>query len=161
WNDDEKKLAERVIKAVSLVELITDERVKRDADYIARTLYARLGDGSQRKAIQQKLDVLRGHGFVDSSDKTGYKIQSSAGQEWQKERDKHTAGIEQISQEVQKTSPWAMGEMEKPLRDGMAIPWQGWFSAAVGAGDVQVKPERSPTKIEVDFRYLSGPDALN
>ncbi len=154
WSKTEKTLAERVLKAVSLLELLPDERVKKDAELVARSLYERLGQGSQKDAIQKLLDVLRGAGHVDYSEKSGYKIQSSAGQEWQKERDKYAVGVEKVSEKVLDALSWAMADVEKVNREGMAIPWHGWFSNAIGAVDAQVKQERSATKIEVDFRYL-------
>src|SRR5690606_26994621 len=100
WSDDEKKLAEKVLKAVSLLELMPDERIKNDAELIARSLYERLGQGSRKDAMQKLLDSLRGAGHVDYSEKSGYKIQSSAGQEWQKERDDFGVGPEKVSAKV-------------------------------------------------------------
>lgn len=155
WNAAEKRLAERVLKAVSLLELLPDERVKKDAELIARSLYERLGQGSQKDAIQKLLDVLRGAGHVDYSEKSGYKIQSSAGQEWQKERDKYAVGVEKIGEKVQAALEWGMGDVEKADREGLTIPWQAWFSNSLGIVDAQVKQERSATKMEVDFRYLA------
>ncbi len=155
FSEDDKKLAEKVLKAVSLLELIPDERVKKDADLIARSLYERLGQGPRKDAIQKLLDVLRGAGHVDYSEKSGYKIQSSAGQEWQKERDAYAVGPEKIGAKIQEALSFAMPAVEKANRDGLVIPWQAWFTNAIGITDALVKAERSATKIEVDFRYLS------
>lgn len=155
WSAAEKKLAERVLMAVSLLELLPDERVKKDAELIARSLYECLGQGSQKDAIQSLLDGLRSAGYVDYSEKSGYKIQSSAGQEWQKERDKYAVGIEKVSEKIQAALEWAMVDVEKADREGMAIPWQAWFSNTLGVAEAQVKQERSATRIEVDFRYLA------
>jgi hypothetical protein len=151
---EEKMLAEKTLKAVSLLELIADERVKRDADYVARSLYERLGQGSQKDAIQKLLDALRGSGHVDYSEKSGYKIQSSAGQEWQKERDAYAVGPEKMGGKILEALSLTMPGVEKADRNGLAIPWQAWFSNAIGIVDAQAKTERSATKIEVDFRYL-------
>lgn len=152
--DEERKRCQKVLKAVSLLELLPGGRVKNDAELIARTLYERLGQGSQKDAVQRALDILRAAGFVDSSEQTGYKIQSSAGQEWQKERDGYAVGVEKIISEVHKSLTFAMVDVEKVDRDGMSLPWQAWFSNALGVAEAQVKQERSPTRIEVDFRYL-------
>ncbi len=150
----DKKLAEKVLKAVSLLELIADERVKKDATLIARTLYEKLGGGSQLDVIQKALDALRGASFVDYSDKTGYKIQSSAGQEWQKERDKYAVGVEKIGEKVQEALTWCVSEVDKASLGGVGLPWQAWFSNSMGVSDAQIKSERSATKVEVDFRFL-------
>lgn len=155
WNSEEQKLAEKVLKAVSLLELIPDERVKKDADLVARALYERLGQGSRKDAIQTLLDALRASGHVDYSEKSGYKIQSSAGQEWQKERDAYAVGPERIGGKILEALSFAMPDVEKVNREGLAIPWQAWFSNSIGIADAQVKAERSATRIEIDFRYLS------
>jgi hypothetical protein len=155
WSDKEKKLADKVLKAVSLLELIPDERVKKDAELVSQSLYERLGQGSRRDSIQALLDALRGAGYVDYSEKSGYKIQSSAGQEWQKERDDYGVGPEKVGAKVQEALTWVMAEVDKVNREGMAIPWQAWFSNSIGLSEVLVKGERSATKMEVDFRYLS------
>ena len=156
WGDKQKKLAEKVLKAVSLLELIPDERTKKDADLVGRALYEKLGQGSKKEAIQTLLDALRASGHVDYSEKSGYKIQSSAGQEWQKERDALGVGSEKIGGQVQEALSFAMPEVEKADRDGLSIPWQAWFTNAFGINDALVKNERSTTKIEVDFRYLDS-----
>jgi hypothetical protein len=154
WSKEEKRYAEKTLKAVSLLELISDERVKRDADFIARSLYERLGQGSRKDSIQKLLDALRGAGHVDYSEKSGYKIQSSAGQEWQKERDGYAVGSDKLGGKIQDALSLMMPSVEKADRDGLAIPWHAWFSNTLGIADAQVKTERSATKIEVDFRYL-------
>ncbi|NQZ56597.1 MAG: ribosome recycling factor, partial [Lentisphaeraceae bacterium] len=41
----------------------------------------------------------------------------------------------------------------------MSIPWHAWFSDSINVSDATVKVERSPTKIEVDFRFLSEAEA--
>lgn len=155
WTDNEKKLAAKALKAVSLLELIPSERVKKDAELVARSLYERLGQGSRKDTIQRLLDALRAAGSVDYSEKSGYKIQSSAGQEWQKERDAYGVGPEKVAEQVGHALEWAMASVAKVDREGLAVPWQGWFSSSIGISDAQVKQERSPTRIEVDFRYLS------
>ena len=147
-------LAVKVLKTVALVELLREDRVKRDATLIGRCLYERVGQGSCTDAIQKTLDMLKAAGFVEYSEKTGYKIQSAAGQEWQKERDSYAVGVEQIGAKVQDALGWSLGELEKPDLNGVGIPWLAWFSASNGMSDAQIKSERSPTRIEVDFRYV-------
>lgn len=153
------ELAERVLKTVALVELLPEERGKRDVDLLARCLYERLGQGNQTDAIQKALDVLRGAGFVEYSEKAGYKIQSAAGQEWQKERDGYAVGVEQVGAKVQEALGYLVADVEKADLNGLPVPWHAWFSTSVGVSDVSLKTERSPTRVEADFRYVDSSDA--
>lgn len=155
----DSKLAERVLKALALVELLPEEQGKRDATLLARCLYERLGQGNQADVIQNALDTLRGAGFVEYSEKTGYKIQSAAGQEWQKERDGYVPGVEQIGAKVQDALKFLVADVEKADLNGLPVPWHAWFSTSVGVSDALLKTERSPTRIEADFRYVDASEA--
>ncbi|MEI8257513.1 MAG: BREX system P-loop protein BrxC, partial [Deltaproteobacteria bacterium] len=79
-------LAQRAAKAVALLEMI-QEQVPTTASLVAQCLYARLGSGNQIQPITAALERLRHANLLGYSEKHGYKIQSSAGQEWQRERD--------------------------------------------------------------------------
>lgn len=152
-------LAARVLKTVSLLELLPEEQTKRDIQLIGRCLYERLGQGSQNDAIQKALDTLKGAGFVEYSEKSGYKIQSAAGQEWLKERDSYGVSVDKIEEKVQSALGWGLAEAEKADLNGVGLPWLAWFSTSNGVSDAQVKGERSPTRVEVDFRYVHPTDA--
>lgn len=52
-----------------------------------RCLYASVGAPNPQGDIQQALDALVAQSLLSVSENTGYKLQSSAGQEWQRERD--------------------------------------------------------------------------
>ena len=105
----DRPLMARVVKAIAMLELV-QERQKTSTELIARGLYTQLGQGNQQPAIQQAIDALMAENLLGYSEKTGYKIESSAGQEWQRERDAYGPGVEQQSTEVQKALPDLIGE---------------------------------------------------
>ncbi|WP_051039072.1 BREX system P-loop protein BrxC [Chamaesiphon minutus] len=82
-------LLARVAKIVSLLELIQEQEPTTVA-LVSQCLYERLGQGNQEGRISQALEQLRELNLLSYSEKTGYKLQSSAGQEWARERDSYS-----------------------------------------------------------------------
>jgi hypothetical protein len=122
---------------------------------VAQCLYTRLGQGSIQDAVQQALDTLKGESLVGYSEKTGYKIQSTTGQEWQRERDDYPVGTEKASAHIQEALMWLMGEVDKPNLEGMPVPWQALYSDSVGANDERINKETKHTVVTIDFRHVS------
>ncbi len=147
------KLGARVVKAVAMLEMI-QEREKTTADLVARCLYERLGQGSIASDVQKALDDLVGHGFLASSEKTGYKIESAAGQEWQRDRDFYQPTAENVSELVRRRLLEILGN-DKPSLDGMEVPWLALYSDGLSARDIRLKDERKHTVVTVDFQYTN------
>ena len=95
--DDE--LARRVAKTVALLQLV-QEQEPTTVGLVSQCLYERLGQGNRETAIQEKLEKLRSLSFLSFSEKQGYKIQSSAGQEWDRERESGTSSPDKLSRVV-------------------------------------------------------------
>lgn len=146
--------AQRAAKAVALLELIQDE-VPTTAELVASCLYARLGDGNRVPAVTAALEKLRGLNLLTYSEKSGFKVQSSAGQEWERERNDYPVTIEVISETVQYTLKALVGEMqERPKLRGRSFPWALWFSDGRQAHDVKLMDAREDSTVAVDFRYI-------
>jgi hypothetical protein len=146
--------AQRAAKAVALLELI-QEQVPTTPELVAKCLYARLGEGNRVHAVSQALEKLRGLSLVSYSEKLGFKIQSSAGQEWEKERLDYPVAIETISEIVRDTIKVLVGEMqERPKYKGRSFPWALWFSDGRLAQDVKLADAREDSTVVVDFRYV-------
>ncbi|MCA9627282.1 MAG: BREX system P-loop protein BrxC [Myxococcales bacterium] len=157
--DDETAI--RVAKAVALLELI-QEQVPTMPPLIAQCLYRRLGEGNQVGAVTAALDKLRNLSLVTYSEKQGYKIQSSAGQEWQRERDDIGVTQEQISKIVQTSLKTLVGSMqERPRWRGRTFPWTLWFSDGRQAHDVKLQDAREDSTVAVDFRFVGKKDDRN
>ncbi len=147
-------LAQRVAKAVALLELI-QEQTPTTPVLVAQCLYARLGEGNRVPAVTDALEKLRGLGLLSYSEKQGFKIQSSAGQEWQREREDIGVAQEQISKIVQESLKGLVGSMqERPRWKGRNFPWTLWFSDGRQANDVKLQDTREDSTVAVDFRFL-------
>jgi hypothetical protein len=146
--------AQRVAKAVALLELIQDQ-VPTTPELVASCLYARLGEGNRVQAVTAALEKLRTLNLVTYSEKGGFKIQSSAGQEWERERLDYPVTIEVIGETVQQTLKTLVGELqERPKHRGRSFPWALWFSDGKQAHDVKLMDAREDSTVAVDFRYV-------
>jgi len=145
-------LIQRVLKAVAMLQQVQDDKRETTSQLIASCLYERLGQGNQLPAIQAALDALVGENVLGYSEKAGYKVQSTAGQEWQNERDDYAPGLEQKSAKVLEALEWLMGDVDKPKLGDMGITWRAFYSDGYGQKDARVKDERKYTVVTVDFQ---------
>jgi hypothetical protein len=147
-------LAIRCAKAVALLEQI-QEQVPTTAELVAQCLYSRVGQGSQVQAMTDALERLRSANHVSYSEKQGYKVQSSAGQDWEEERREIGIAQEQIAKAVQDTVKHLVGSMqERPKWKGRPFPWTLFFSDKKQAHDVKLQDTREDSTVTVDFQFL-------
>ena len=147
-------LAQRVAKAVALLELI-QEQTPTTPELIAACLYAKLGEGNRVQIVNEALEKLRSLSLLSYSEKHGFKIQSSAGQEWQRERDDIGVTQEQISKTAQDALKHLVGStQDRPRWKGRSFPWTLWFSDGRQAHDVKLQDAREDSTVAVDFRFL-------
>lgn len=147
-------LTQRAAKAVALLELI-QERTPTTPELVASCLYTQLGEGNRVQAVTDALEKLRSLSMLSYSEKQGYKIQSSAGQEWQRERDDIGVGQEQISKLVQEALRHLVGSMqERPRWKGRTFPWLLYFSDGRQVHDLKMQDVREDSAVVVDFRLL-------
>jgi hypothetical protein len=147
------ELAARVAKAVALLELIQDS-LPTDAKLVARCLYDRLDRGSCEQAVHEALEELRRHNLLGYSEKTGYKIQSSSGEEWERDRSDIQPSSEDRAELVQDALAHLTSEPEQPRLEGRPFPLLVLFSDGRSKQDVHVRDPRDPASLAVDFRYL-------
>lgn len=161
WNDAqvrEDELAQKVAKAVALLELI-QEQTPTTPTLVAQCIYARLGEGNRVQAVTDALEKLKHLSLLSYSEKHGYKIQSSAGQEWQRERDDLGVTQEQISTLVAQAIKSLVGLIhERPRWKGRTFPWTLWFSDGRQFHDEKLQDVREDSTIPVDFRLLAKKD---
>jgi hypothetical protein len=151
----EDPLCARVAKAVALLQLVQNERLPTSADLVAKCLYARLGQGSNVAAVTQALDRLHALGLLSRLEKTGYRIQSSAGQEWAKEREDTAATPQARSLVIQQELEQLVGEVKRPEHRGSPFPWLALFNDGGDAVDVRLKDPRIDAAITVDYRLVA------
>lgn len=148
-------LALRAAKAVALLEMI-QETEPTTPELIAKCLYDRLGVGDQVSEVKVALELLRSQGLLGFSEKLGYKIQSSAGEEWERERRDGGASHDKISQHVLDALKELLADVEKPKLSDRPFPLAGFFNDGRVQQDAKVQDPRDPASVILDFRFLPG-----
>jgi hypothetical protein len=151
--DDE--IAQRAARAVALLELIS-EHMPTTAELVAKCLYSHLGQGNQLQAVSEALERLREENLLGFSESQGYKVQSSAGQEWERERRDVPVTGDRKSELVQEKLHELISMPERPRWKGFPFPWTAWYSDGRSAEDKRIKETRSGATVVVDFRFLAN-----
>jgi hypothetical protein len=152
-------LMARVVKAVSMLELSQHKR-KTSADLVARCLYENVGDGSIEAPVQRALDTLVGENLLRYSEDRGYKIESSAGQEWQQQRDAYLPAPDQESAEIQAEIEKAVSADAAAVQlAGLKLPWLVLYTDTLGAKEIHLKDERKTTVVTLDLQLTRGQGA--
>jgi hypothetical protein len=147
----------RAAKAVSLLELIQDT-VPTDAKFVSQCLYDRLDRGNQVADVTEALEELRRRNLLSFSEKQGYRVQSTAGEEWERERREITAPRESISEIVEDALKFLLDKPERPKMKGRAFPWAGVYSDGREKVDAKLLDPRDDAAFRVDFRFLPNDD---
>jgi hypothetical protein len=150
---DTDALLVRAAKAVALLELIQETQAT-DARLVAQCLYDRVDRGNQVAAVTEALEELRRRNLLGYSEKLGYKLQSSAGEEWERERRDIPAPREALGEIVQDGLKYLLGTPDRPQLQGRSFPWAARFSDGRRADDVSLADPRDNAAFLVDFRYL-------
>jgi hypothetical protein len=147
----------RAAKAVALLELI-QENEPTTADLVARCLYDRLDRGDQTRQVTEALEWLKAHNLLGYSEKQGYKIQSTAGEEW--ERTKRDIGVSRdtISDYVLEALKNLLASAERPKWKDRPFPLGGYLSAGRLKQDERVIDPRDDASIQIDFRFVHADD---
>ena len=151
---DTDALLVRAAKAVALLELIQETQAT-DARLVAQCLYDRVDRGNQVAAVTEALEELRRRNLLGYSEKLGYKLQSSAGEEWERERRDIPAPREALGEIVQEGLKYLLGTPDRPQLQGRSFPWAARFSDGRRADDVSLQDPRDNAAVLVDFRYLA------
>ena len=148
-------IAARSVKAVALLELIQGEQAT-TAELVAKSLYPRLGHPSLVSETTEALERPRAASLLTYSEKLGFKLQSPAGQEWDRERGDFSASSDQISAIVREALDRLSAELPRPKLQGRPFPWIVFFSDGRHAHDVRLKNVTADAVVTVDFRWVSA-----
>jgi hypothetical protein len=149
-------LHHRVAKAVALLELVQQRPgLATTPELVARCLYDRLGLGSQVDAIKTALDQLGALSLLSFTEKYGYKIQSSAGQEWARERDAIGATPTQRSEMIHKELSLLLADADRPRLRAIPFGWLVFFNDGRDFADMRLRDPRTDAAIAVDFRLAT------
>lgn len=150
---DTSGLLVRTAKAVALLELIQEQQPT-DAKLVAQCLYDRLDRGNHLSAVTDALEQLRRRNLLGYSEKHGYKLQSSAGEEWERERRDIGVSSEAVSGLLQARLTFLLGSPERPRLQQRPFPWAGEFSDGRRQSNVILVDPRDEAAVRVDFRFL-------
>ncbi len=151
---DKNRLLLRAAKAVALLELIQDT-VPTDAKLVAQCLYDRVDRGNHVGAVTEALEELRRRNLLGYSEKHGYKVQSSAGEEWERERRDKPVARELLSEIVQDALKYLAAQPERPRLQGRSFPVAAMFSDGRSHTDVPIMDSRDDAVVRVDFRFVT------
>lgn len=151
--DDENELLVRAAKAVALLELIQDS-APTDAQLVAQSLYDQVDRGNQVAEVTEALEELRRRNLLGYSEKQGYKIQSSAGEEWERERRDIGVAREITNEIVQDALKYLLALPDRPRLQGRPFPWAALFSDGRRVDDLILVDPRDDAKVQIDFRFL-------
>ena len=150
----------KVAKAVALLEQI-QEQEPTTATLVSQCLYARLGMGTPEPETTRAFDKLRELGLLTYSEKLGYKLQSSAGQEWQRERDARPVTSEEISYIVGEKLKELIGTLDRPRFKSKPFPWAVLYSDGRQHQDERLQMPSDAAVVTVDLRYLTTSEERN
>ena len=146
----------RAAKAVALLELIQDTEPTTE-DLVSKCLVERMDGGNQQAAVRQALEALRKRNLLHYSEKDGFKIQSTAGEEWERERADFPFSRVELSKQLQEGLKGLMGDasgVERPKLEGRPFPWEVRYSDGRYAIDAQLIDPRDDACLTLDLRCL-------
>lgn len=152
--DDASGLLVRAAKAVAMLELVHEDHPT-DAQLVAQCLYDRIDRGNQVQQVTQALEELHRRNLLAYSAKSGYKIQSSAGEEWERERRDIHVARETRGEVIQEGLKFLVTAPERPKLRERPFPLGASFSDGRLADDVTLVSTHDPAAVRFDFRYLS------
>ncbi len=156
-------LAGRVVKAVALLQQLQDAQRNDNPrptsdEFVARCLYARLGDPNAQPAVREVLERLRGLNLLAYSERTGYKVQSAAGQEWERTRADLQVDQSTLVGTVRDQLKGLLDEPERPKLRGNPFAWSAWFGDEQCLREEHIKaPRGRDVEAPVDLRMVSDP----
>src|SRR5690606_20060209 len=113
-----------------------------------------LDRGSQVAAITEALEGLRRRNLLSYSEKQGYKIQSTAGEEWERERRDIGVSTEAIGEMVQGALRHLLGSTDRPRLHARTFPWKAHYSDGDRVSDALLADSRDDATIVIDFRFV-------
>jgi hypothetical protein len=146
----------RAAKAVALLEMIQDTDPTTEG-LVAKCLAERMDGGNQQAVVRQALEELRRRNLLGYSEKLGFKIQSTAGEEWERERADFPFTRQDLSKQLQDGLKLLMGDassVERPKLEGRPFPWEVRYTDGRYANDAQLLDPRDDACLTLDLRCL-------
>lgn len=152
-------LARRAAKAVALLEQV-QETMPTTARLVAQCLYERMGLGNREPEVAKALERLRELGFLTLSEKHGYRVQSSAGQEWARDRDSYQVTGTEVSRTVRERLRQILGTAERPKLRGRGFPIAALFSDGRDYTEDRVVSPADAAVVTFDLQFRKRPEEV-
>ena len=110
----------------------------------------------RRAATQADLKARSALGLVSFHDKQGYKIMSSAGQDWQRERDACGMTGKDLTEIIAGKMKILLGQADRPRLRNRAFPFVAFHSDGRHAQDHRIQTNPDAAVVAVDFRLLGN-----
>lgn len=147
-------LALRVAQAVALLELVAEQRPTTQ-ELVAQSLYDRVDRGNNQIDVRDALERLRAASLVTYSEKRGFKLQSSSGQEWETERNRHIVTPDEVSRLIQKKlTDTLVPRADLPRHRGAPFKIDVWFTDDRTSQEVPLQQHRNEATFVVDLRFV-------
>ena len=156
--DDPTGLKARAAKAVALLQVI-QETEPTTAKLVAQFLYDRLGADNNLTAVTEALESLRSANLLGYAESTGYRIQSTSGEEWERERRDVPVGTEKISERVREALKYLLEIPPKATLQSRPFPYVGLYSAR-GESDVKIVDSRDDAFVTIDCRFVPADERV-
>jgi hypothetical protein len=148
----------RVAKAVALLQLVQDDNVAgtggTDSALVAKALFDSVEAGDRTEAVATALETMRRLNLLGFSERTGYKIQSSAAEEWERERRDIDVSAEQVAELVRSVLTTLVRTPDEPRLKGCKFPVGARFSDDATAQDAVLVDARDPAAVVFDLRWV-------
>ncbi len=150
---DTTGLSVRVAKVVALLELV-QETIPTTAKTVAQVLYDRLDRGNNVTEVTAALEDLTRRNLLGFSEREGYRLQSSSGEEWERERREQPVGREQWLLVVQDQLRRLLSTPDKPSMSSRSFALEGVFSDGRRPEPAILVDSRDDATIRFDFRLV-------
>ncbi|TNF28011.1 MAG: BREX system P-loop protein BrxC [Deltaproteobacteria bacterium] len=145
-------LARSCAKAVALLQLIQEDKPT-TANLVARCLYDRLDRGDREADVASALESLRDANLLGYSEKDGYKLQSAAGEEWERERRATSVTADDRGDLVMEALDLLVADPDNPRYQGRRFPWHALYSDHRPI-EKALKRSADPACVTVDLRWV-------
>ena len=145
----------KVAKAVALLEVIQETMPTTDK-LISNVLYPALGAESVLEDVKTALKELEAERFIVEQEKTGWRIQDHAGQDWIRQRDTITIPPNEINDNVYEQLKDIMGTMDRPRLHNTPLPWELWKGP-----HEKISGKVDFPAVSMDLRYVTSQKERN
>jgi hypothetical protein len=154
--DTKDEVGAQVARAVAMLELVQErETFATKAELVTQCLYRRLGQPNRLDEISAALERLRHAGLLSLTEKHGYRIQSSSGQDWNKERGDLPAGFERVSEVVREALEEVL-DVDRPRLGSRAFSIQTLYTDRLAQDAVIGKRSPNDAALTLDLRFVTS-----